>query len=183
MLRWRLSTRFRVPWGMWQIQRAPARPDVPLISNHIQGVGYNSCVRSAMLHASKTWAPALSDLHRLKRNDRAMIRRMCGVTTKDQVSWQDVLERMQLDDLAKVLRIRRLRRHGHVEHSDGWLKKVQKINLTGGRDRPKKTWTEAIDMDCLARGLNETHFSDRNVCSGRLRSAVRVDPPPILWTY
>ena len=36
----------------------------------------------------------------------------------------------------------------------GW-RKIQKLNPTGGRGRghPKKTWTEMIDMDCLALGL------------------------------
>ena len=85
---------------------------------------------------------------------------MCGFSTKDQVSLQDLLERMQLDDLAKVLRTHWLRWHGHAEHSDGWLKK---LDPTGGRDRghPKKTWTEVIDMDHLVLGLTETHPSDR----------------------
>ena len=46
----------------------------------------NSCVRSVMLHSSETWAPTLFYLHCLQLNDRAMIRWMCGVTTKDQVS-------------------------------------------------------------------------------------------------
>ena len=54
-----------------------------------------------MLYASETWAPTLPDLHRLQRNDQAMIRWMCGVTTKDQVSWHDLLKRMQLDGLAR----------------------------------------------------------------------------------
>ena len=74
---------------------------------------------------------------------------------------------MQLDDLAKVLRTRRIRWHGHVERSDGWLKKDQKLNPTGGRGRcrPKKTWTQVIDMDRLALGLgyswNNLGFSGR----------------------
>ena len=42
-----------------------------------------------MLHASETWATAISVLHPLQRNDRAMIRWVCGLTTKDQVSSQD----------------------------------------------------------------------------------------------
>ena len=67
---------------------------------------FNSCVRSATLHASKTWAPTLSDLHLLQRNDQAMICWMCGVTTKDQVNSHDLLERMQLNNVAKVLRTR-----------------------------------------------------------------------------
>ena len=77
---------------------------------------------------------------------------MCGVTTKDQVILQDLFERMQHDNLAKVLHTCQHRWHGHVKRSDRWLKKVQKLNPTGGpsRGRPKKTWTEVIDMDHLA---------------------------------
>ena len=72
-----------------------------------KGRVYNSCVRSAMLHASKTWAPNSSDLHRLQSNDWAMIKWMCSITAKD-----------------KVLRTWQLRWHGHVECSDGLLMKV-----------------------------------------------------------
>ena len=38
-------------------------------------------------------------------------------------------------------------------------------------------WTEVIAMDCPALGLTETHPSNRKTSSGRLRSAVRLDPP------
>ena len=108
-------------------------------------------------------------LHHLEHNDPAMIRWMYGVTTKDQVSSQHLLERMQLDNLAKVLRTRRLRWHSHVERSNSWLKKVQKLNPTGGRGRghPKKSWTVVINMDCL--GLAATQPSDRKAWSGRFR--------------
>ena len=170
-------TRCRVAWGKFhELLPILTSRSFPITS---RGRVYNSCVRSAMLHASETWAPTSSDLHRLQRNDRAMIRWMCGVITKDEVSSQDLLARMQLDDLTKVLRTRRLRWHGHVERSDGWLKKVQKLSPTGGRGpgRPKKTWTEVIDTDRQALGLTETHPSDRKAWSGRLRSAVRLDPP------
>ena len=95
------------------------------------------------------------------------------------VSSQDLLEMMQLDDLEKVLCTRRLRWHGHVERSDGWLKKVQKFNPTGGHGRvhPKKTWTEVINMDRLARGLTEFHPSDKKPWSSRHGSAARLEPP------
>ena len=75
---------------------------------------YNSCIRSAMLHASETCAPTSPDLHRLQRNDRNMIPWMCGVTTRDQVSSKDPLKRTQFDVLAKILRIRKLRWPGHA---------------------------------------------------------------------
>ena len=56
-----------------------------------------------------------------------MTRWMCEATTKDQVIYRDLLERMQLDDLANVLHTRQLRWLGQVERSDGQLKKVQKL--------------------------------------------------------
>ena len=104
---------------------------------------------------------------------------VCGVTTKNQVSSQDILERMQLVDVAKVLRTRRLRWHGHEEHIDGWLEKVQRLNPTGGRGqgRPKKTWTELIGKECLALGLAGNHPFYKKAWSGRLRSAIRLDLP------
>ena len=102
---------------------------------------YNSCSRSAMFHASEIWAPTLSDLYRLQCNGRYIIRWMHGDTTKDQISSPYFLERMQLDDLTKVLHTHALRCDDHIEHSDAWPKKVQKLNPTWGRrcGRPKKT--------------------------------------------
>ena len=124
-----------------------------------RGRVYHSCVRSAMLHASETWAPTLSDLHPPQRNDRVMIRWMCRVTTKDQVSPQDLLKRMQLDDLANVPRTRWRRWHGQVERSEGGLKKVQKLNPTvrgRGHGRPRKPGQKWL-TDHLALGLRPTH--------------------------
>ena len=92
-----------------------------------------------MLHASENWAPTSSHLHHPQRNVWAMIHWMCDVSTKDQVSSPDLLERMQLDDLAKAPHTRKLRWHGLVESSNGWLKTVQKLDPIGGcgRSRPK----------------------------------------------
>ena len=72
-----------------------------------------------MHHASETWASNHHDSYLPQRNDGIMIRWMRCVTAKDQISSQDILERMQLGDLAKVLLTRRLRGHGHVERSAG----------------------------------------------------------------
>ena len=91
-------TRCRVAWGKFN------KPLFVLTSRSFpitsRGRDYNLCVRSAMLHASENWAPILSDWHRLQRNERAMIRWICSVTTKDKLIPQDLLERMQLDGLA-----------------------------------------------------------------------------------
>ena len=99
-------TRWCATWGKFNALLLVLTPCSFPISS--RGRVYNFCVKRTMVHASET------DLHRLQRNDRTMIRWMCGVTTKDQVNSQDLLERMQLGDLAKVFCTRRLRSHGHV---------------------------------------------------------------------
>ena len=85
-------TRCRVAWG--KINEL-----LPVLTSRSftitsRGIVYNLCVRSAMFHASETWAPTISDSQCLQRNDWARIRWMCGVTTKDQVSSQELLERI-----------------------------------------------------------------------------------------
>ena len=64
------------------------------------------------------------------------------VTSMDQVSLQDLLDKMQLDDLEKVLSTGWLRWHGYVKHSDGWLQKIKKLNLGGscGHRKTGRKW-------------------------------------------
>ena len=61
-----------------------------LTSKHMslrtRGKVFNACVRSALLHGSETWAPTAPDLQRLCRNDRSMVRWICGVRDDDKVS-------------------------------------------------------------------------------------------------
>ena len=121
-----IITRCHVGWGKFNEPILTSR-SFPKTS---RGRVYNSCVRSAMLHASETWAPTSSNLNHLQRNDRAMICWMWGIATKDHTH--------------------RIRWHSHVERSNGWLKKkVQKLNPTGSRGpgHSTKTWREVIDKD------------------------------------
>ena len=53
-----------------------------------------------------------------------MVRWMCGVATKGQANPQDLVERMQHDDLTKELHTHPVRWHEDVERQDGWLKKI-----------------------------------------------------------
>ena len=83
-----LWTRFhhKMPCCVGQIQQAPAHTHPRSFPITSRGTAYKSCVGSSMLHASETWDPTLSDLYRLQRNARAMIRWICGVTTKDHIN-------------------------------------------------------------------------------------------------
>jgi len=44
--------------------------------------------------ASETWATKAEDVRRLLRAERAMVRRMCGVTFKDTKSSQELMDRL-----------------------------------------------------------------------------------------
>ena len=167
-------TRYRVAWGKFnELLSVLTSRSFPITFRRRV---YSSCVRSVMLYARETWTPTLSDLHCMQRNGRAkMWIAGCVVSPPRTKS----ARRISWGGCSLTLRTRQLRWYGHVEYSDVQLKKFSKLNLTGGRGpgHPKKTWTEVINMDCLALGLTETHLSDRKAWSVRLRPAVRLDPP------
>ena len=66
----------------------------------------SSCVRSAMLHASEIWPLTKTNLQRLQRNDRAMIRQICSNKPGDvaTVMWSELLTKLELEDLDLILR-------------------------------------------------------------------------------
>ena len=88
-----------------------------LSSSHLsfktRGHAYSSCVRSA----SETWPLTKSNLQRLQRNDRAMIRKICNVRLQDVVTTRsnELLARLGIKDLDLILKERRLCWYGHVE--------------------------------------------------------------------
>ncbi|MEW8547074.1 MAG: hypothetical protein AB2693_26460 [Candidatus Thiodiazotropha sp.] len=82
-----------------------------------------------MLHAAETWAITVATLNRLRRNDRAMIRWMCNVKAKDEVSSDSLLSKLGMQDMDVVLSTSRMRWFGHVEHSTSWIAKVRKLEV------------------------------------------------------
>ena len=77
-----------------------------LSSRHHSFKTLGSCVRSAMLHASKTWPLTKPSLQRLQRNDRAMIRQICNVRPQDIVSTRsnELLVPLGIEDLDLILK-------------------------------------------------------------------------------
>ena len=90
-------TRCKCAWGKFR-QLLPLLTNclVPLLT---RGKVYSSCVRSVMLHAAETWAMKADTLNRLRRNDRAMIRWICNVKAKDEVSSDSLLTKLGIQDL------------------------------------------------------------------------------------
>ena len=149
-----------------------------LTSRHIspksRGQVYSSCVRSAMLHGSETWGPNASELQRLCRNYRSMVRWICGVSAHDDIPSDQLLEKLGLADITTVIRCGRLQWAGHVERapSNTGIGLVRNLVVPGkrGRGRPRKTWAECVKTDIRDCGLSAVDPQDRVAW----RAAVRL---------
>ncbi|XP_014675865.1 PREDICTED: uncharacterized protein LOC106815854 [Priapulus caudatus] len=148
-----------------------------LTSRHLslrtRGHVYGTCVRSAMLHGSKTWAVKSVDLQRLRGNDRAMIRWICNVTIGDLAPSNELLGRLGILDLDVVLRERRLRWYGHVQCSTGAIKIVGEVRVVGvrRRGRPKMSWKEVVTKDREQWNLSAVDPLDRVTWRASVRAA------------
>ena len=171
-------TRCKCAWGKF-------RQLLPLLTNrHLplltRGKVYSSCVRSVMLHAAETWAMKVDTLNRLQRNDRAMIRWICNVRAKDEVSSDSLLTKLGIQDLDVVLRTSRMRWFGHVERSTGWTAEVRKRNVVAQKisGRPRKSWDEVLENDRKKLGMDSADPQNRSEWRGCLRERLVKRPKP-----
>ena len=146
-----------------------------------RGRVYNSCVRTAMLHGSETWAPRVADTRRLQRTDRAMIRWICGARLSDRTPSGELLARLGLEDITSVLRSRRLRWHGHVARASGCIHTVTEMvvpNDSRGKGRPPLAWKDCVKRDIHECGLLDLDPLDRAAWRAGV-NATRLQPTPI----
>ena len=171
--------RVLLPWGHALCRRwlragcsawGKFRQFLPLLTNcHLplltRGKVYSSCVRSMMLYAAETWAMKVDTLNRLRRNDRAMIRWICNVRAKDEVSSDSLLTKLGIQDLDVVLRTSRMRWFGHVERSTGWIAEVCKLNVVAQKrsGRPRKSWDEVLENDRKKLGMDSAAAFEKDL--------------------
>ena len=171
-----VTTRVKTAWKKFR-ELLPV-----LTSRHLsyktRGHVYSSCVRSAMLHASETWPLTKTNLQRLQRNDRAMIRQICSIKPEDvaRVRSSELLAKLQLEDLDLILRERRLRWFGHVAHSSGTIRTAYDMKIDGkrGAGRPKQTWKKLTEKDCREWKLTTVDPQERSTWRSGVRSAMRA---------
>ena len=127
-----------------------------------------------MLHASETWPLTKTNLQRLQRNDRAMIRQICSIKPEDvaRVRSSKLLAKLQLEDLDLILRERRLRWFGHVARSSGAIKTAYDMQIDGkrGAGRPKQTWKKLTEKDCREWKLTTVDPQERSTWRSGVRS-------------
>ena len=181
-----VTTRVKTAWKKFR-ELLPV-----LTSRHLsyktRGHVYSSCVRSAMLHASETWPLTKTNLQRLQRNDRAMIRQICSIKPEDVATVRSSELLAKLEDLDLILRERRLRWFGHVECSSGAMRTACEIQIEGrwGAGRPKLTWKKLTERDCREWKLTTVDPQERSTWRSGVRSAMRAASQlpgkgPLMW--
>ena len=174
-----IGARCSVAWGKFK-RLLPILTSKNL-SLPTRGRVYNSCVRTAMLHGSETWAPRVADTRRLQRTDRAMIRWICGARLSDRTPSGELLTRLGLEDITSVLRSRRLRWHGHVARASGCIHTVTEMvvpNDSRGKGRPPLAWRDCVKRDIHECGLLDLDPLDRAAWRAGVNAA-RLQPTPI----
>ena len=171
------TARCRCAWGKF-------RENLPLLTSKpvpfdLRGRLFSSNVRSSMLHGTETWPMTSAALHRLCRNDHAMIRWICGVKPSDYPSMDELHAKLGICDLAILVRERRLRWFGHVMRSNGEINRVRSRPVPGrkGPGRPKKTWEECVKQDLQVCGLSEAGTQDRLLWRSSVKNS-RQEPTP-----
>ena len=143
-----------------------------------RGHVYSSCVRRAMLHASEIWPLTKTNLQRLQGNDRATIRQICNIKPEDvaTVRSNELLAKLELENLDLIFRERRLRWFGHVERSSGAIRTACDIQIVGrrGAGRLKLTWKKLTERDCREWKLTTVDPQERSTWRSGVRSAMRA---------
>ena len=89
------------------------------------------------------------------------------MTLKDRYKSEELRKRLEIEDVADVVRKSRLEWYGHLERKDAgdWVSACRNTAIVGnaGKGRPKKRWNEVVKDDlkkcCLDRGL--ANYSER----------------------
>ena len=159
------AVRMRVAaaWSKWrEIARLLTNRHIPLRNR--AGV-YTACIRPVMLYGAEAWGltQRLEDV--LIKCDRRMLRRMAGITWRDDISSVEVARRCRVKQLDVVLREKRLRWFGHVVRREGTgpLGRVMELDVGGRRPvgRPRKTWQKCVNKDLEVLGVGVDDALDR----------------------
>ena len=115
-------------------------------SPRIRGKVYEACIRTALLLGSETWWPTEPELPRLRRNDCAMIRWICGIIDRDKTPSATLLQKLGIEHITSVLRCRWLGWCGHVQLAMPCIRSITNFQIPGTRKegRPWKTSSDCV---------------------------------------
>ena len=119
------------------------------------------------------------DKMRLERNDQATKAWICGVKHSDRLSGDSLYNRLGIDPLSTILRLRRLRWFAHVSRNEGWISHCLRLDVVGKcrKGRPPKTWEDAIQDNLKFGKINNEYNMDRVILRCAEASPAQVSNP------
>ena len=166
--------RIKAAWSKWRLMASIlTRRDIPI---KLRTSLYGTVIRPVLLYGSETWPMTQKLEQQIARTDHKMLRWIHRIQLEDRVSSLEILNRSGLCEIDKALRQHRLRWFGHVERSqDKIIMTVKNMEIMGKRPRgrPKRTWSQTIQMDLEYVGLAKEDALDRKLWKSRLV----VQPP------
>ena len=95
-----------------------------------------------------------------------MIRWMCGVTLKDRCKSKELRKRLDIEDVADVVRKNRLGWFGDLERKDDrdWVSACRNMAVPGnaGKGRPRKRCRDVLKDDLKKGRLDKSLAKDRH---------------------
>src|SRR5580692_12189401 len=109
-------------------------------------------------------------VYRGYRELRSMGRWMYRVKFKDRRSNRELLDRLHVVEIGKVVSRGRLGWYDHVESmpKEKWVSKCRELEVEGdkGRGRDKKTWKQCVEEDRKRLGLDRRDVQDNEQRNG-----------------
>ena len=101
----------------------------------------------------------------LRRNEREMVRAMCGVKLMERRT-EDLMEMLGLKEtVVQMAKANGVRWYGHVLRREDWhvLRKALEFEVKGKRKRgqPRKTWRSQVEKESKSVGLKEEDAKNR----------------------
>ena len=155
-----VKKRVQTGWNGWRRvsgvicdKRLPAR---------VKEKVYSSVVRPAMVYELETVAVTKKQVKEMEIAEMKMLRFAMGVTRKDKIRNEHIVER-----LGMKMREDRLRWYGHVMRRDQEYvgRKMMEMELPGKRKkgRPKGRFLDVVKEDMEEVGAKETDIEDRKM--------------------
>ena len=114
---------------------------------------YQTLVLSILTYNSETWTLKVTDMHRLRVFEMAVLRRICGVGLRDRWRNEDIKGRLGIsEDIVRIIQRKRLTYFGHVVRMEN--DRIPKLMIDGRlhgtrpQGRPRKKWIDGIMEDC-----------------------------------
>ena len=126
---------------------------------------YRKVIRPTLLYGCETWPMSVKDDRRMAKTEMRMVRWAMGVSLLEHRRTEKILEEAKIEQIAVVMRRRRLEWFGHVKRRDETenIRAVVEMKMEGERPRrrPKLRGKDTVRRDMKAWSIREEWATDR----------------------